>query len=177
MDTAATEAPGIQRSRPIDATGWFWSLVLLLAGLFYSHLGHIWTVIGLVLLLASPVCFIWQFKKWRNDSAINRQATAWCRKFYVSYGGSPIVDLMVAIAHDTDCSFHHITPYTGLDELNWIAEDDKDIYWGTDYSNRHQVWLSSVVRDARIPNVDPSEFSGSTLDDAVRFVAKSCTIG
>lgn len=167
MSTTTTPPPAIQRNRPTDATGWFWAFVLLLAGLFYSH---IWPVIGGLLLLASPLCFVRQFVKWRNDAAINRQATAWCRNYYASYGGTPVVDFMVAIVHDTGCDLNHVTPTTLLDELDGIPDDEEDFAGEGDDSDRHRLWLSDLLDDASIRDVDPSDFDGSTLHDAVGFV-------
>jgi hypothetical protein len=170
MDEAITKLPAIQRSRPIDATGWFWSFVLLFAGLFYSQ---IWPVVGVLLLLASPVCFIWQFKKWRGDSAISRQAVAWCHEHYAAHGDLPVADFIVALAHDTSCNLSQLTPETPLDKINWMSDDDHDVGWNTGYSNRHQIWLANVLRVARIPATDLSDFSGVTLHDAIHFVATS----
>jgi len=142
--------------------------VFVLAGLFYSQ---IFPAIGIVLLLAGPFCFIWQFKKWYGDSAINRHATAWCQNHYPSYGDSPVVDFMVALAHDTGCDFTQLPPSTPLDDVNSLPEEDVDIHWGTEYSNRHQVWLAVLMHDARIRHIDLSKFSGTTLHDAIYFVA------
>ena len=77
---------------------------------------------------------------------------------------------MVAFAHDTGCDFTQLTPSTPLDDVNSLPEDDDDIYWGTEYSNRHHVWLADLVRDAKMQHIDLSEFSGTTLDDAIQFV-------
>jgi hypothetical protein len=166
MSKATLLLPVLQRSRPIDATGLFWSLVLLFGGLFYSQ---IWPVIAAVCVFASFTSFIWQFKKWKSDRAVQRQATAWCQKHYASHGNSPVVDLIVAIAHDTGCNLNQLTPTTSLDELNWIA-DGTEFYRGSGHIHRHQVWLADVVREARIPNIDMSSFYGVNLHDAVLFV-------
>ena len=169
-----TRFPSIQRYRPTDATGWFWSLALILAGIFYSQF---FPTVGIILLLAASVCFLWQFKKWHRDSAINRKATAWCRDHYPSYGGSPVVDFMVALAHDTGCDFTQLTPSTLLDDLNSLPEEEDDICRGTVHSNRHQVWIADLVRDSRVRNIDLSQFSGTTLHDAIQFVSVPRNVG
>lgn len=165
MGTAITKPHAIQSPRPIDATGWFWSFVLLLAGVFYSQ---IFPVIGLLILLASPVCFVWQLKKWRNDFAIQRNASAWCQEHYASFGGSPIADLMVAIAHDTGRNICQLSPSTPLDDLNWIT--DEETKFNRHAPDRHQDWLDLIVRDARILRMNLSEFRGNSLNDAIMFV-------
>ena len=158
--TETTKSPSIQRYRSTDATSWFWSLVLVLAGLFYTQ---IFPIVGILLLLASLFCFIWQFKTWYQDSAINRHATVWCQNHYPSYGGSQVVDFMVALAHDTGCDFTQLTPSTPLDELNRIPED--------------QMWLADLVDDAKIQHIDLSEFSGTTLHDAIQLVTRPQNAG
>lgn len=165
MGTATTKLPAIQRPRPIDATGWFWSFVLLLAGLFYSQ---IFPVIGLLILLASPSCFVWQFKKWRDDFAIQQNAIAWCQEHYASFGDSPIGDLMVAIAHDTRRNICQLSPSTPLDDLNWITDDETK--FNRHSPDRHRDWFDLIVGDARISRMNLSEFRGDTLHDAIMFV-------
>ncbi len=170
MGTAAPKPLAIQRPRPIDATGWFWSFVLLVAGLFYSQ---IFPVIGLLILLASPVCFVWQFKKWRDDSAIQHHAITWCQKHYASFGDSPIGDLMMAIAHDTGRNICQLSPSTPLDDINWITGDETNL--NRHSPDRHQGWLDLMVRDARISGMNPSEFRGDTLHDVMMFVVTQTT--
>lgn len=159
--------PTIQRRRPIDASGWFWSFVSLLAGLFYSH---IWPTIGVFCFLASVVCFFWQFKKWRDDYAINRDATAWCRTHYASLGETRVVEFMIVVAHDTGRNLNTLSPFTAIDDLNWIVEGDDEAAWGTGPLNRNQMWLSFIANDANVPKADLSEFSGDTLHDVIIFV-------
>jgi hypothetical protein len=159
--------PTIQRVRPTDATGLFWLFVLLLAGPFYSQ---IFPGVGIVFLAAMPFLVSWQFKKWQRDSSINRQATAWCQQHYPTYGGTPVVDFIVALAHDTACDFTQLTPSILLDDVKLLPENYADNYWSSKYTDR-QAWLADLVADARIRQIDFSAFSGATLHDAIQFVA------
>jgi hypothetical protein len=174
MGTVTTKLPAVQRSRPIDATGWFWSFVLLIAGLFYSQ---IWPIVGIAILLASPVCFIWQFKKWTTDSTIVKNATRWCERYYPNAGSTPVVDFMIAVAHATNPDFDKWSPSTSLDVLNWMSDDDQAEYWYPDAQDRTQAWLCNVIADAKITSTDLSNFSGTTLGDAINVfltVHKTC---
>ena len=50
-----------------------------------------------------------------------------------------------------------------LDEFNSTTDGDEAfILGGTDYSDRHQIWLTDIIPNARTPSVDLSEFSGDT---------------
>lgn len=161
-----TSLPSIRRVRPTDATGLFWLFVLLLAGLFYSQ---IFPGVGIFFLATTPFFVIWQFKKWQRDSGINRQAIVWCQQHYPTYSGTPVVDFMVALAHDATFDFTQLTPSIPLDDVKLRAENYHDNYWGTAYTNR-QAWLADLVADARIREIDLSTFSGMTLHDAIQFV-------
>ena len=155
----------MQRRRPIDATFWFWAGVLFITGLFYVE---IFPVLGGVLLVVTFVCFLWQFRKWHNDGFVTRQAIAWCYKYYGTCENQPVVDFMVAFGHDTECRFDELEPSVVLGELSAIVSD------GEQFScvGQLQDWLGDVLHDARIRDVDASQFVGITLHDAVQFATK-----
>lgn len=162
-----TTLPEVLRSRPIDATGWFWALVLLLAGWFYRQF---WPVPGALLLAMSPVCFFWQFAQWRSDASIKRSATMWCRKFYPDAGGTPIVDFMIAVAHETGPDFGNWSPDTALDDLIGLRSDELDELCRPDPLPIRRTWILETFEVARIPPTDLSQFSGITLGDAIDTV-------
>lgn len=172
MSTAPTQPHLIQRRRPTDATGCFWSLVALVWGGFYCLIGGTWTIIGSLILLASPACLMWQFAKWRHDSAIERQAIEWCQTFYPSCNRVPIADFMVAVAHHANCSLARVTPSTPLAELDWTGDEREGIRTRSQLLNHHGAWLSTIAAQSRLSNVDAQLFSGSTLADAIHFVVE-----
>jgi hypothetical protein len=167
MGMVTTKLPTVQRPRPIDATGWFWSFVLVLAGLFYRQ---IWPTLGILLLLASLGCFVWQFAKWRSDSAIKNDATNWCRKYYPDAGGAPVVDFMIAVAHQTAPDFGNWSPGTPLDDVSWTWDDDQAEYGYPEAQDRTQAWLFDILAVAKIPTTDDSHFLGATLGDAIEVL-------
>jgi hypothetical protein len=177
MSTAPTSPHAIQRRRPTDGSGCFWSLVALVWGGFYCLIGGVWTIIGSLILLASPACLMWQFAKWRHDSAIERQAIEWCQTFYPSCNGVPIADFMVAVAHHANGSLAQVTPSTPLAELDWTGEEREGIRTCAKFVNRHSAWLSTIASQSRISKVDAQRFSGTTLADAIVFVAEQCKDG
>ena len=154
--------PTVQRKRPVDAMGFFWSFVLILAGLFYGQI-YSSVVVGGVFLLGALICFCWPFMKWSMDRSISRDATEWCQRHYPSYGDTPIVDFMVALGQVTGCDFDQLVPSTPLEFLNQV--NDKIGFFLDD-----QELLDFVIGEARIRNINFDGFSGSTLDDAIRFV-------
>ncbi len=156
----------IWRTRPINASGLFWSLVSILAGFFYGGIcsSEFYFVFGISALLG----VIWQFKKWSWDLRINRSATEWCRTHYPTFVGTPIMDFIVAFAQIVHDDFGQLAPLSLLDDLNRTS------------GNAHvglfvdvKQMLGCVVMEARIRDVVSSEFSGSTLDDAIQFVCKT----
>ena len=158
--------PSIQRKRPIDASGLFWSLVSILAGGFYG--GMYSPVLYVVFGILAVFGVVWQFGNWRFDSAVNRQATEWCRIHYPEHGGTPVVDLMVAMAHVLDIHFENLLPSCRLIDLIVSPDGVIDAPFF-----RLPDMLQCMVHEARIRKIDCSTFTGSTLDDAIRFVVTS----
>jgi hypothetical protein len=164
MSAAASHnPPRLMRPRPTDATGWGWAFISLVVGLFFAA---IFPPFALV-LVAFPFCFLWQFKKWHADSSIVKDATAWCRHYYPDAGGTPVVDFMIAVAHDTGPQFGKWSPDTALDDLNWMSDDDQAKHWYPEALDRTQAWLYDVFSDAKIGVVDLSGFSGTTLGNVI----------
>lgn len=155
--------PRVTRPRPTDATGWFWAFVSLVVGLFFAA---IFPPFALV-LIAFPFCFLWQFKKWRADSLIVTSATNWCGQHYPDAGGTPIVDFMIALVHDAGVDLENCSPETLIDNLNWMSDDDQAAYWYPEAHDRTQAWLRDMLADAKIKEPDLTEFSGTTLSDAI----------
>lgn len=163
MSNPTCDLPAIHRPRPTDATGWFWTLVLVLFGCFYVF---IWPAVGGALLLAAPFSFAWQFKKWHHDAEINRQARQWCENYYPTRGDAPVPDLIIALAHVTGCSPGHLTPDTALATLT-------DDYFENEYADPRRGLFEYVLAEARISVDSVGQFRGTTLDDAVRYVCDS----
>ena len=161
---SAISPPSIQRMRPIDASGLVWSLVSILAGFFYGGICSVafYFVFGISALLG----VVWQFKTWSLDLAINRQATEWCRTHYPEQGGTSVVDLMVALAHILNIKFATLTPSSPLVDLVLSPDGRNDSAF-----IRLSDMLQFAVYEARIRKLDCSSFAGSTLDDAIQFVA------
>ena len=166
ISKSVTSPPSIQRRRPIDASGLFWSLVSILAGFFYGGIysAVLYFVFGVLAFLG----IVWQFKMWAWDSTINRQATEWCRIHYPEFGGTPIVDLMVAMGHILGIQFATLAPSTPLVDLVLPPDGTNDCGF-----IRLSEMLQCVVHEARIRRLDCSTFAGSTLDDAIKFVIES----
>ena len=158
--------PSIQRNRPIDASGLFWALVSILAGFFY---GEIYSVVCYFIFgVSALLCVRSQFRTWASDMAIDRQATQWCQTHYPEFGGTPIVDFLVGLAHVLEIRFDGLTPTTPLVHL--ILPDVRTFdAIELDLPNL----LRMAGREARLDNRDYASFTGLTLDDAIRFVAVS----
>jgi hypothetical protein len=163
----ARPLPAIQRRRPIDASGLFWSLVFVLLGCF--HVGMKSFVFAAAFFAIAIPGVLLQFRVWKFDSRVNREATEWCRRQYPELGGTPIVDLLVAMAQNLSVDFATLTPSTLLVDLVLSPDGRND----TAYIELSQM-LQCVVHEARIKKVDCSGFAGSTLDDAIQFVISSC---
>lgn len=158
--------PRVTRPRPTDATGLLWAFVSMVAGLFYAAIFPAFAIV----LIACPLCLLWQFKKWRTDSSIVKAATNWCHLHYPNAGDTPVVDFMIALAHITHADLSECSPDTALDTLSCIWDDDQFQYWYPEAKNRTQAWLCEVFEEAKIEMIDPSAFSGSTLSDAIPFM-------
>jgi hypothetical protein len=162
--------PFVPRGRPIDATGLFWSFVFVLFGCFYAGMYFGWNyfVFAGVLLLGVIPGMLWQFQIWKLDSTINRQTTEWCNDHYPDLGGTPVVDLVVAMAHIFSIDFCRLTSSTLLVDLVISADGVND----TSFVELSEM-LECIAHEARIRGVDWSSFSGTTVDDAVQFLVKS----
>ncbi|WP_373650351.1 hypothetical protein [Schlesneria sp. DSM 10557] len=157
--------PTVVRRRPTDATGLFWGAVFSLYGLF---LGAIFSVVWIPIFFfyIALQCVFWQFKKWKRDRVLNDGATRWCQFHYPDCGGTLIVDFMVGLAQVTDLQFADLPPSIPLVDLALGAEGP--IYQAQSAPADLVRW---ACREAKIRWPKPSTFNGSTLDDAVRFVA------
>ncbi len=155
--------PRVMRPRPIDATGWGWAFISLVVGLFFAAIFPSFALA----LIAFPFCFLWQFRKWRTDASVVKDVTAWCRHYYPDAGGTPVVDFMIAVTHDTGPPFAKWSPGTVLDDLNWMSDDDQAETWYPERQHRTRAWLYDVFSDAKINVIDLSEFSGTTLGSVI----------
>lgn len=173
MKTKTTETlPSIHRRRLSDASGLFWSLLIVLFGCVYAvmYFGENHLIIGVIVVVGMVPGVLWQFHIWKLDSAINRKSTEWCRRYYPESGGFPIVDLVVAMAHVLAFDFAALTPSSLLVDLAGPPD-------GTDESPPVELseMLQRIAHEARIRNVKWSSFSGTTVDDAVKFLIQSNT--
>ncbi len=159
--------------RPKDATGLFWACVSLVAGLFFAMVFPPLTCV----LAAVPFCCFWQFRKWRADSSIVQAATNWCRQNYPTAGNAPVVDFIVALAHDAEATPDQLSTTTKLDSLNWMSCDDPATCGHSASQDRTQEWLEDLFDDAGIRGHNLSTFSGGTLNDAVKFLVADCSEG
>ncbi len=104
-----------QRAKPTDATGCGFAFFAFVIALFVGQVS-IW--MGVLFLLAIPCCLVWQIKIWRYDWRVHRDALDWCREHYPDAGGTPIVDLMIAVVEETPATVDSLLPTTLLDSLN-----------------------------------------------------------
>ncbi|MFO1021421.1 MAG: hypothetical protein U0903_12100 [Planctomycetales bacterium] len=172
MKTTLTKPhPFVQRGRPIDATGLFWALVLVPIGCFYSVVFLGWNdfVLEGVVFLGVVAGLLWQFRRWKFDAVTNRQATEWCRQHYPELVGTPVVDWLVALVHILRIDLRTLKPSSVLVDLAMSAYGKVDM----PFDDFPEI-LEDIAYDARICIVEWSSFSGSTVDDAIQFVVRSC---
>lgn len=146
-------SPFAQRSRPIDATGLFWGFLSVLAGLFYGRIySSIWCDLSGIAVAAG--CIFWQFQKWSFDSEVSTNAVEWCQKNYPLLGQTPIVDFVVAYCQITLCDVNQLTPESRFLHSDWAIEANS--------------LMKIVLREARIPRGNVEDFSGATLEEAIK---------
>ncbi len=104
-----------QRVQPTDATGCGWAFFALLFAIFFGQFS-VW--VGVLLLLAIPFCLIWQVWRWVALWKVHQAVLKWCKEHYPDAGGSPIVDLMIAVTEETSVPIESMQPTTSLDSLN-----------------------------------------------------------
>jgi hypothetical protein len=121
-------------------------------------------------LFTGGLAFI--YERWRSDSKIIRSAEDWCRANYPEMGRVPIVDLLVAIARKSEIEWDALTPASLLTKFNV-----KPRFGGSvkDYELPKQ-WIEDLSKDARINLTERPEFNGTTLDDAIRYLATYATM-
>lgn len=161
----------LRPSRPLDATGLFWCLVLLFVAGISSLSEDKPTYLSYAFLLATPLAFGWQVWKWKKDLLIRKWAIEWCDRHYPNATDNSTLNFVLALAHDKQANLDTISPDSRLDDLNWTLDCDDFLF--VDEANPHSFWIATLITDARIKGMKTKSVGGDTLDEVIRSLQTS----